>query len=689
VAALGGASCVKRAGAQTGCGAIGRACCQSSTPCAAGGNCVGGTCVTSASRATIDDLKITFRTNDEDKDGDTKVTVSIKGPPIWSPPKGRLHTRFDLAPVITGWSQAGDQHYDDQSTHTFALTPSSVAVEAVAGDHRLIVCINPNGNDTWRFNVLLQGTVSDGTPYRFEKKALQLDQERRCIEWDFGTGLLPFDVADGPRDANGFPLNARWGKQVPDINRIPDPLGDCRGLGTDNMSACSSVFSGTDGPGVGYDVLRLLDPDICRAGGPSGFNGHANFVVATYEGKVTFIDHKDFTDFGDDDYAFYLEPRDRGGVTTANGKRDQFGEGIEIEFDASDTIDLFNSAWWNDFHQIVDDDQPNASSVFPERSDAIVTGLLDLDCGERCKSELHPIYAMAVRVKEFQVGDALDEVWAIFARNFGDEGGCGSSQHEINLPGFIFTLPWRPGATGVMPGELTEFETFPVAGEAPTIWVAAGKSVMIAFHLSAARASGSNWRFVDGALHLLWQGPVTSPARRARLAAGVLRPAGAPALPASTPAVPVATEAKPIPRAFAALSIDDRRALRASQRATLPSKAGVKLPPPRMIARAAAPREVAGAPAHPIAVPFRPRIVPVKAAPDPGRLQRIEMVRAALCKANHDKVPGAAPNFCGGAAPTCPAGQAPCRCPSRPTTCLAPPVCARTCPELRGRHPLP
>jgi hypothetical protein len=221
------------------------------------------------------------------------------------------------------------------------------------------VCINPNGNDTWRFNVLLEGTVSDGTPFRFEKKALSLDQERRCIEWSFASGLLPFDVADGPRDANGFPLNARWGKQVPDINKLPDPLRDCPGLGSDHMSACSSVFSGNDGPGTGYGILRLVDSAICSPGGPSGFNGHANFVVATYAGKVTFIDHKDWTDKGDDDYAFYLEPVDRGGLTTVNAKRDQFGEGIEIEFDASDTIDLFGSAWWNDFHKMVDDDQPN------------------------------------------------------------------------------------------------------------------------------------------------------------------------------------------------------------------------------------------------------------------------------------------------------------------------------------------
>src|SRR5262245_3128328 len=92
--ALGGAACVRRAVAQVGCGTIGHACCSTGTPCTAGATCVGGTCVTSAPRATIDGLTVTFRTNDEDKDGDTQLTVAIKGPPIWSPPKGRLHTQF-------------------------------------------------------------------------------------------------------------------------------------------------------------------------------------------------------------------------------------------------------------------------------------------------------------------------------------------------------------------------------------------------------------------------------------------------------------------------------------------------------------------------------------------------------------------------------------------------------------------
>lgn len=609
--------------------------------------------------ATLDNLKVTFHTNDDDKEGDTKVMVSIKGPPIWSQPKGRLHMRTDIAPARAQWSQTRDQHYGGQSTHTFDLSPSSLGVDILATD-RFIVCIEPNRHDTWKFSVTLHGSVSDGTAYSFEKTALRLTQDVRCIQWNLSTGLLPFDVADGPKDANGFPFNASWGAQVPDINHLPNPLVDCRGLGTDEMSACSRNFSGNNTPSFFSEVVHFFDSNACAVGGPNGFNGHANFVVATYDGKLTFIDHKDWTDLGDNDYTFYLEPKapnERGGLTTANAKLGDFGEGMEVEFNASDTIDHFHSAWWQDFHQLVDDDQLHASRLLPDRSYAIITGLLDLDCGERCKSELHPIYAMAVRVKEFQVGNALDEVWAIFVRNFGTEGGCGGHDKPINLPGYIFTLPWRTGATDVTVGELTSFEP---SGEQPEYSKAQGESVQIALHFTPGRGR----RFVDGALHLLWTGPV--------------QPLSAPPVMWSKPKPEARLRAKAAsPPAWVQLPEDKKRELKSRLQALRPVTAASKMAGFKLVARAPAPQEVTGAPKHAVAVPFRPRIVP-GSAPDPERLQRAQVIRTALCEAYGNKVPGANARMCSKAAATCLPSQPLCDC-ARPASCMAPAACRKLC----------
>jgi hypothetical protein len=66
-------------------------------------------------------------------------------------------------------------------------------------------------------------------------------------------------------------------------------------------------------------------------------------------------------------------------------------------------------------------------------------------------SELHPVWAMAALVKN----DPNDDMWAMFVRNWGNEGYCGTDQHCIVLPKegdehvYKFRLPWRPGAQSV------------------------------------------------------------------------------------------------------------------------------------------------------------------------------------------------------------------------------------------------
>ena len=72
--------------------------------------------------------------------------------------------------------------------------------------------------------------------------------------------------------------------------------------------------------------------------------------------------------------------------------------------------------------------------------------------------ELHPVFVFTVRSPTFL---AIPDTWAIFIRNWGNEGACGGSQHYLDLT--QFTLPFKapPGAenaTSVLESPQTNFD---------------------------------------------------------------------------------------------------------------------------------------------------------------------------------------------------------------------------------------
>ena len=165
---------------------------------------------------------------------------------------------------------------------------------------------------------------------------------------------------------------------------------------------------------------------------------------------------------------------------------------MAIEFDSDETIDHFHTPWWKAFHQAVDlntsasdfisrveadpsvledpaelarwqdqqtlqqqlnqvyamigDSRPGGKGKF-----AIVTGLLGLDTEHAgAQAELHPAYAVAIRVND----DPSDETWAIFVRNWGNEGYCSSLPHPVDFPNNQYTFhlppnPWVPDESSV------------------------------------------------------------------------------------------------------------------------------------------------------------------------------------------------------------------------------------------------
>jgi hypothetical protein len=59
---------------------------------------------------------------------------------------------------------------------------------------------------------------------------------------------------------------------------------------------------------------------------------------------------------------------------------------------------------------------------------AIVIGKLGMDTSHRGKTELHPVYAMSVRLKS---SDFQRSSWAFFVRNWGDEGFCSDGDQPL------------------------------------------------------------------------------------------------------------------------------------------------------------------------------------------------------------------------------------------------------------------
>jgi hypothetical protein len=317
----------------------------------------------------------------------------------------------------------------------------------------------------------------------------------------------PFELVFNTEDDNWIALNPKWGWQV--THGAPP-----------NPTQC------TDGPfkpPCYNNAIDLDTADICgiapafgKGNNLYGVSGHANYLPATYVGKIIWDTHSNPCDTYsglsslscDDDYNFSLYTPNDAGVTTTR-------DNLQCEFDSDETIDHFDTPWWNSFHDAVDqtfDLQVN-ERFFKENGDlgryAIVTGLLGLEMVHGGSPELHPVWAMAIRVKD---DDPADEVWAMFVRRWGNEGFCSASQHDLlRLPNdtFTFRLPWRPGASDVQLGAATTFKAnYDFRG---TVQAVSDQGVLVSFP-----APSSDSDLIEGELHLRWpggRGPAPIPAQ--------------------------------------------------------------------------------------------------------------------------------------------------------------------------------
>jgi hypothetical protein len=293
-------------------------------------------------------------------------------------------------------------------------------------------------------------------------------------------------------DDNGLPLNPKWGGQLTPGGVPPDPrlCPPGRGIKDDNdpgSSSCSHQFT------------YLNDAHLC---GP-----HINWFPATYSGTIFWDEHScPFVSShpDDNDYTVNVTRDDQAGFSATRSE-------IHCEFDSNETIDHFDSPWWNQFHGIVDQEGCGSKTPGPsgmiDGTFTIMTGLMNFDVEHTIHVELHPVWALAMNVQPFPMDDDL---WTFFVRNWGNEGFCSSDQEFVDFPNnqYTFRLPWRAGATSVTVLSTTSFHAYHTQNPPPSeqngsIRKVPGVGIFVTFALDAPREDGSMW---DGELHLQWTG---------------------------------------------------------------------------------------------------------------------------------------------------------------------------------------
>jgi hypothetical protein len=313
-----------------------------------------------------------------------------------------------------------------------------------------------------------------------------------------GDPHAPLDLVWDQVDDNWIPKNPRWYWQVAHQGK-PDSIPDADKLGHDFRATEAGVDRGNPPfttQAISTDTASGWNSIWCAVGGHGDkLRGHLNWMAATYEGTIYWESHS--SPGADDDYNFRLVPPNQEGLVTANHGS------LGLEFDSDETIDHFHTPWWSKFHQAVDDDNRKAKALVDGKF-AIVTGLLGLDCEHSSATELHPVYAMAIRVAE----DPADETWAMFVRNLGNEGYCSQDLHALDLldHSYTFRLPWRPGATSVRVKQQT-FLTNNKEVTGPDVTWEVNREVSVRFHLPDPEAGAR----VNGELHLEWVGTALKP----------------------------------------------------------------------------------------------------------------------------------------------------------------------------------
>jgi hypothetical protein len=270
--------------------------------------------------------------------------------------------------------------------------------------------------------------------------------------------LLSFDPVSLRTDDNGFMLSPLWygnlGKHDTSGLEVVD---DCKNF---EYKHWLFVRYGVRSPctqAVSFDVPPGFITECTFAPGFGQLHGHVNWIPATFEGKLIWQDRS--ADQDQDLQLRTLSDYDRsqrfagnhdfgkvGGILTRDSQGiSDYKNALWLEFARYETIGPTKKG--GDSYLLPDlDDSEKWENFLKESKNkqltAIVTGLLNLDCVHECHTELHPVLAMAVRMKdETSPNTNADDEWGIFLRNSGNEGDCSTDAHYLSRDSYTFFLP--------------------------------------------------------------------------------------------------------------------------------------------------------------------------------------------------------------------------------------------------------
>ena len=301
-----------------------------------------------------------------------------------------------------------------------------------------------------------------------------------CIGADLSKDLNVFCKEDDP---NGAALNPDWAEHV--RNGI-FPLGDKNNACFENpaLAQCTSQ------PTL-VDEARVPKLGVCFFGCVDCIHGHVNWRPATFTGKIGWLNFADDWDFN-----FQLLREDQAGIAANNEEvitGNQSAHIMELEFDSDETVANFTTDWWSslyrkardlNFDAIEHQFNPSCPTAWPQ---GVVYGDFGLDCEHGCRSEIHPVYAVALEADP----SADQNTWAIFARNWGDEGFCSHLNHTLDSDSIRILLPRNTTGT---PEVLTTAGTTEFASSGsipfPDVNYLTGKGLLLTFHLGPAKDRG-------------------------------------------------------------------------------------------------------------------------------------------------------------------------------------------------------
>jgi hypothetical protein len=253
----------------------------------------------------------------------------------------------------------------------------------------------------------------------------------------------PMDLWWEGVDQNALPKNPKWGAQVtaqnvvPDAGKLCDYFHDEEDVLKLGVPACTTQAPTVDEPN-GWDqpenwaVCQL--ESVVGSHPPGTVHGHVNWGLATYTGTIYFQDWQspDPTTMGDNDYDFALVRTDEAGVTSGNDfeYHNQGNHGLTLEFNADETVNGFDTNWWQSFRAAVQAHPAHtgdwtAAQALVDGREAIVIGQIGIDTQHSAHAEIHPVQGLAIHTET----SSCEDVWEVFSRNWGNEGFCSQDQH--------------------------------------------------------------------------------------------------------------------------------------------------------------------------------------------------------------------------------------------------------------------